>query len=313
MIILKIKGRLGNQLFQYSFCKELATALKDEIIIDWSLVESRHEQEGDGWCDSLKDFNTEYKNIVNGENYLSRTQKNILKITRLIERIQLQFTKITKQPYEIPDCWAKFASKYGIYYRLNGYVDFNIPCKKGIQNKYVYGYFECAKYFKDVESIIKKEITSRQLIKSNDALYRTICESESICLSVRRGDFFKGAIQDVYGVCTEEYYRKGIQYIKNIYPGATIILFSDDIEWVKENLKFDGKVYYETGNDPVWEKLRLMSACKHFVISNSTFSWWAQYLGTYSNKIVVAPSEWRRDKKKNDIYEKTWIRIDTIE
>lgn len=60
-------------------------------------------------------------------------------------------------------------------------------------------------------------------------------------------------------------------------PDCTFFGFSDDIDWVKNNMEFPGEVYYESGVDPVWEKLRLMSACKHFVLSNSSFSWWAQY------------------------------------
>ena len=71
-------------------------------------------------------------------------------------------------------------------------------------------------------------------------------------------------------------------------------------------MKFNCKTYYESGKDPVWEKLRLMSLCKHFVISNSSFSWWAQYLSTNEDKIVYAPKQWYVDGRKADIFEKSW-------
>ena len=87
-------------------------------------------------------------------------------------------------------------------------------------------------------------------------------------------------------------------------------MFSDDIEWVKNNIYTGCVTYYEDGTDPVWEKLRLMSACKHFVVSNSTFSWWAQYLSENEKKIVISPSEWYLDSRKNDLQSKQWILLE---
>ena len=91
-----------------------------------------------------------------------------------------------------------------------------------------------------------------------------------------------------------------------------MICFSDDIEWVKNNLDFKCETYYENGNDPVWEKLRLMSCCKHFVISNSSFSWWAQYLSCNKNKIVYAPTKWYVDNRKVDIFQDSWKYINVL-
>ena len=87
------------------------------------------------------------------------------------------------------------------------------------------------------------------------------------------------------------------------------IIFSDDIEWCRENIKFSENIYYEDGTDPVWEKLRLMYSCKHFIISNSTFSWWAQYLSRNNDKIVIAPARWHNSGYTNDIYDENWLLI----
>lgn len=79
---------------------------------------------------------------------------------------------------------------------------------------------------------------------------------------------------------------------RNVIENPVFFMFSDDIEWVKNNIHTECVTYYEDGTDPVWEKLRLMSACKHFIVSNSTFSWWTQYLSANENKVVVSPSRW---------------------
>jgi hypothetical protein len=102
------------------------------------------------------------------------------------------------------------------------------------------------------------------------------------------------------------------EQIKKKVKNPVFFTFSDDIEWVRNNMNFgdNTKIYYESGNDPVWEKLRLMYNCKHFVISNSTFSWWAQYLSRNKDKIVIAPSRWRNYDSVLGIYELHWILVE---
>jgi hypothetical protein len=112
-------------------------------------------------------------------------------------------------------------------------------------------------------------------------------------------------------ICTEDYFYKGINVIKGKITNPIFFIFSDDIDWVKNNMEFKNtKIYFEYGKDPVWEKLRLMYSCKHFIISNSTFSWWAQYLARNIDKIVVAPNRWRNYRRIADVYEPHWILIE---
>lgn len=94
--------------------------------------------------------------------------------------------------------------------------------------------------------------------------------------------------------------------MKQKVRNAKFFVFSDDIEWVKENMNFPEDSVFESGNDPVWEKLRMMYSCKHFIISNSTFSWWAQYLSRNSEKVVIAPNKWRNKGVWQDIYQENW-------
>ena len=200
---------------------------------------------------------------------------------------------------------GKFIAQFfGVYICLDNryfrYIYF------GKKNKLIYGYFESDRYFSSVEDELKK-IYRKKDKTSNSELYRKICSTESVCVTVRRGDFYTKENQENLGVCNEEYFQRGIQYIKSAHKNATVFFFSDDIDWVKNNIKVEGPAYYESGMDSLWEKMLLMSSCKHFVISNSTFSWWAQYLSKNENKIVIAPSRWRADDKYYEIKQKNWM------
>ena len=130
-------------------------------------------------------------------------------------------------------------------------------------------------------------------------------------MTIRRGDYISDPkYKKIYFVCDNDYFIEGVNRIKAEIPEAKVFVFSDDVDWVKKNIDFNCKTYYESGKDDVWEKLRLMSACKHFVISNSTFSWWAQHLSKNPDKMIYAPSKWYPDGRPCDIYEDNWRYIE---
>ena len=153
------------------------------------------------------------------------------------------------------------------------------------------------------------ELTPKEPLQpQNEELYNKIKNTNSVCVTIRRGDFMNEKNKGTFYICDNTYFGNALAYIKKCLPDCTFFGFSDDIDWVKNNMEFPGEVYYESGVDPVWEKLRLMSACKHFVLSNSSFSWWAQYLSNEKKKIVVAPDIWYKTGKhaKADLYQDDW-------
>ena len=131
------------------------------------------------------------------------------------------------------------------------------------------------------------------------------------CITIRRGDFVTNINnKKVYDICDVDYFQKAIQIIKNKVENPVFFIFSDDVEWAKNNINFYGcQVYSEDGTDTLDEKLRLMSSCKHFIISNSTFSWWAQYLSNYDKKIVISPNKWYATNLESNLLEDNWIKI----
>ena len=86
-------------------------------------------------------------------------------------------------------------------------------------------------------------------------------------------------------------------------------VFSDDIDWVKENINLGDATYIDWKNNQ-YQDLKLMSGCKNFIMSNSSFSYFAQFLSLNNDKKVIAPSMWFKNGKKIDIYEDNWTLVD---
>ena len=132
-------------------------------------------------------------------------------------------------------------------------------------------------------------------------------------LHIRRGDYTKPSTQSLHGLCNAEYYAKSIAYIAERVENPVFFIFSDDIDWAKENMKTGYEQYYIDFNDASQnhEDLRLMSNCKHHIVANSTFSWWGAWLDPNPIKIVTIPSIWFAgyDYDTRDLYPDGWIHI----
>lgn len=316
MIYLKIRGRTGNQLFQFAtvknyqvkFCKD------EEIAIDFSDLKKLGSEE-EGFKNYLDDFNVG-KYIKTNKikaNLFQRILIFLMKIINPFFRLIGFKNKADIISYKFEKWIQPFINKFGVYYMIHGFFEFKPTRAK---NKIFYGNFESSKFFDENEKIIKKIYTPiHNKLNKNEKLYDSINNSESVCITIRRGDFITNPeFKKIHYICDSKYFYKAIDIIKENVKNPTFIVFSDDIDWVKENMDFGVPTLYEDGTDPIYEKLRLMYSCKHFVISNSTFSWWAQYLSKNKNKIVVAPNRWKNfayktDTTKLDIYQDFWIRI----
>lgn len=194
-------------------------------------------------------------------------------------------------------------SKRGLYITISG-PDYCEIKKSSAKDKFVYGRFEDIKYFDDIKGKLQEEIQPvEDELPQNKYLYDILkSDKQTVCISIRRGDYVSNEeFEKRLNICTKEYFEKAVKLIAEKVDNPVFIVFSDDIEWCKANIDFidSGNCYFETGNDPVWEKLRLMYMCKHFIISNSTFSWWAQYLSRNEDKIVISPSYWQKNKDGN--------------
>lgn len=297
MIYLSIKGRLGNQMFQYAFARALQEKLGQEILIDWHhVINSDRNEPGIGYHNSLKDFNVKpFKSIENSKYKENMNLFQYISFRNYEKNFPFSADIAEKEKFE--KLFLEKNRNKGLLFYENGYYDFDLS--KLPKNIFLSGYFESIKYFENIQNELKKEfIPINDKLEHNASFYKKIENSESVCVTIRRGDFVTSGF---HNVCRTEYFLQGMDIIKEKVPNAKFFIFSNDIDWLRRNVDFKYPVVFEEGNDPVWEKLRLMYSCKHFVISNSTFSWWAQYLSANKNKIVVAPDRWYNSELKSDL------------
>ena len=182
-------------------------------------------------------------------------------------------------------------------------------------NIYLNGYWQSEKYCSNIKSIILNDFSvSSPLVGKNKILSEQIQNSQSISVHIRRGDYISNPLfADVIGTCKPEYYQQAISLFNSKLKKTVFYVFSDDIRWAKENLKLSSKIIYVDHNTEsnCVEDLRLMSLCKHNIIANSSFSWWAAYLNRNPGKTVIAPQLWFKDSSlfNKDMIPDSWIRI----
>src|SRR5207253_7559076 len=192
------------------------------------------------------------------------------------------------------------------------HFNFHSSFFKASSSTYLNGYWMSWKYFEKHEIEIKKDFTIREnLVRHLDEIADKIKTTNSVSMHIRRGDFTTQKNTDLHGVIPTSFYLKAIEEISKKISSLHLFVFSDDIGWVKENLNTTFPATYVTNDlttTPL-EDFYLMTICKHNIIANSTFSWWAGWLNNNSNKIVIAPKKWYNNAPYDykDVYPLSWI------
>jgi hypothetical protein len=183
------------------------------------------------------------------------------------------------------------------------------------QNAYLEGYWQSEKYFAPIATLLRDEFKLKEpLSPACQGWVEKMKQTQSISLHVRRNDYVSNLHTNQYhGVCQPAYYDKAICHIRNQVPGTTLFVFSDEMDWARKNLRnYDPIEFIELrGKNRDQEEMLLMSLCDHHIIANSSYSWWGAWLGTFPQKIVIAPQKWFNDATLNtkDLIPETWIRI----
>lgn len=281
MIITKLNGGLGNQLFEYACARNLQLKYNDQMRLDI-----------EGFKRSPRHYSLEYFYLSDNVSVLPEKESKSL----------LFLQAVSKWNRNLAFSLGPFFGAY--IWKSSNYRPLNISDTKG-RTLYLYGYWQSEKYFEENKEQIFKELKVKTPIPEVcKDLLKDIKKPNSVCVHIRRGDY----VDCGFLHCDETYYNKGLDYIQNKHGDSNAIIFSDDIAWVKDNMKFHVPATYVELDIPDYETLRMMYLCKHFVMSNSSFSWWAQYLSENPEKIVIAPEYWLPENKDNkSMYLDNWV------
>ena len=267
MVIVRLGGGLGNQLYQYAVGRMLACRLNTELKLDLSVAKisfkaDRHDRY------RLGDFNVQ-------ENFA--TPEEIARVRK---------TGIIPPPFP----------------RLE-----NVQGDILIKDNWMHG----EEFFLAIADIIRREFTLKNPLHKNSAAWeKKISAAEnSVALHVRHGDYLKGGHAHIIGALPLAYYRTCVAELKKTFPNITAFVFSDDLNWAQKNLQLDVPTEFVAECETDNEEFHLMSRCKHTVIANSTFSWWAAWLNPNPDKKVFAPDPWARSGLWNNGIPASWTKV----
>ena len=297
MIIVNLKGGLGNQMFQYATGFALAKKKQTNLLFDIRLQEKYK-------------INPPPRNVprdidldVFGIKLEICSEKDLLKV--------FQFNK----EYKIRNFISVFLDKINFLVfrerkRIFEERFFNLKGKKW----YLDGHWQSEKYFKDYRKEILNifNFDSLKDLKINKKFIKNILSKKSVCVNVRRTDFINNPEHNVLDI---EYYKKAVEVFKNLIGNDfELFVFSDDLDWCKKNFLFFNKVSYVEHNfagNKFYNYLYLMTKFKYFIIPNSSFAWWGAWLSQVNDKKIIAPKKWSGlvDENKIDIIPDSWIKI----
>lgn len=271
MIIVKLMGGLGNQMFQYACGRRLSFIHKVPLLLDTRFLDDKEIRQNF----TVRDYelNIFKLNANIAEHRITNRFYNSNYISRFIRKIS--YPRIIIEEHR----------------KLNDRV------LMAPSSAYLVGYWQSEEYFKDISDIIKEELAFPE--KCENDYVSELCESmkntNSIAIHIRRGDYATNKhINSVHGLLDLDYYRKAVNLINRKIVNAKFYLFSDDPGWVSKNFVKNINAVNINHHKPVrnYVDMKLMSYCQHNIIANSSYSWWGAWLNKNPDKIVIAPQKW---------------------
>lgn len=293
MIIVRVWEGLGNQMFQYAYARLLKEKSGKKVFLEGRRIYRE--------CLPQEDLSVERKctiyhyklslkfvkpELLNGWSYLGR-----------------------RSPFQILKYWL---SKQGVGKNLletdeNDMFAYHERLMSVHDHTYVIGHFFNRKYIEPIRDILLKEFSLKKEPILPEDLKTLMKSEETVSVHLRRGDYLYVECAQVINreMRRGRYYERAQDYISERVKNPVFLFFSDDIEWVKENIPCKYRHYYvsDIGLQD-YEELIVMSRCRHNIIANSTFSFWAGWLNQNEKRIVVAPKHWMPT-----IIPKDWVQM----
>ncbi len=286
MIVVQLKGGLGNQLFQYAAGLALRQMHNCELLVDTSFYTTTQERK----------FDLDYLTI----DYKVATTEELGEFDLPIYR--KVWNRLVPVPYKRIYREASFAFD-ATFHQLQPPI-------------YLKGYWQSEKYFQPYASVIATAFTVREkYIQHLAALTHDMQQHTSIAVHIRRGDYLRPEFVHVHGVLDATYYKQAIATMQQRYGNCTFYFFSDDIDWVQQNLPLNDMQYvFVSGHitHHAIEDFYAMQHCQHNIIANSSFAWWAAWLNKNPLKHVIAPLQWfapKHNQSTHDLIPSTWQRL----
>jgi len=292
MIISQIIGGLGNQMFQYAVARSLALDKGLTLKLDISAYKDYRLHQGYE-LSRIFACQTELANAKDLQSILGITHSSLVrKILRRSMMKSFRPNSFVIEPY---------------FHYWSGISDIS----SGV---YLEGYWQSERYFKKHEQQVRNDFLFKLPLEGKNLSFaQNLGQGNDVSVHIRRGDYVTNPnANKVHGTCSMEYYQSAINYIMQNIESPILYIFSDDPQWVRENIKLKIRhefIDHNRGSES-FNDMRLMSMCSHHIIANSSFSWWGAWLNPNQNKIVVAPKKWFEIKlNTKDLYPRGWVQL----
>lgn len=280
MIIVRLAGGLGNQMFQYAAGRRLAERHHAELKLD--LRELEHPPVG---C-TPRSFQLDSLDI------------------RAAIALPEEVASLQRRPgYLWELAWSRLSSRAGMprpTLLAERHFHFDPRVLAAPDQSYLVGYWQSERYFHEISDTLRREFACKEPLRGeNSRLAEAIGGCNSVSIHVRRGDYVTSAASsETHGVCGMDYYHACLEELCRTVPDPHLFLFSDEPEWVVGHFTtgLPTTIVSHNGPESAHEDLRLMSLCRHNIIANSSFSWWGAWLNANPDKLVFAPRLWFRDE-----------------
>ena len=296
IVYLPLMGRIGNQLFQYAF----AYSIQHEIGKNCVVVIDDEQVLENGYVNSLRDY--ELPSVYYGVDSCCRLIKKI-RFQRLLFRIIYKRFIYSENPqllYKRERKWQGLMNKMGIIAVAKGYADFHVRAGK---DYLLFGYFQSERFFEKYRDDIKSLFDLNKILDEiNYSDISMIRNRNTVCISIK---IEHNLGSSDYDVCDVLYYKKAIAYIEERVENPLYYICSDNLEKAKSVFlkEYNLNAIFQPDNMQASLVICAMSNCKHFIINNTSFGWWGQFLCDNTDKIVVAPKKWMLNDDPVSIYD----------
>jgi len=295
MIIVKLQGGLGNQMFQFAIGRRLALLHMVDLTLDLTELLDRTPK-------SNFTFREYELGVFQINSQIAAEQEvRVFNQNDIVSKIKRLFISTKLVPEKS--------------------LNFELTILNLGNQVYLNGYWQSEKYFESIRTVLLSDFTLRQSFldkhTADERIKTTKSQIEttpSVSVHFRRGDYITDSITNIaHGTCTLEYYRNAINLICEKDASVHLFIFSDDPDWVQTNRLFDDLPTTVVTTSDKHMDMYLMSLCQHNIIANSSFSWWGAWLNRNPDKMVIAPKRWFAKEELNqqtqDLIPQNWIRL----